>query len=100
MTNKSFLHFYVIRTDQWDNFYFDSRCAYCAKVMHKCEKIVVTIFEMCLKAHPQDKMLLRIKIHKWNEFQEQFGLSHSHQAKLLFLAKLCQGNTAMDKFKQ
>ena len=32
-------------------------------------------------------MLLRIKIHKWNEFQEQFNLSLWHQEKLLFLTK-------------
>ena len=32
-------------------------------------------------------MLLRIKIHKWNEFQEQFSLSFQHLEKVLFLAK-------------
>ena len=32
-------------------------------------------------------MLLRIKIHKWNGFQEQFSLSLQHWEKLLFLAK-------------
>ena len=32
-------------------------------------------------------MLLRIKIHKWSEFQEQFSLSLQHQENFLFLAK-------------
>ena len=74
----------VIRTDPWDNFYFDSVFAYCAKATYKCKEIVVTIFKMSLKVHPQDKMLFRIKICKWNGFQEQFSLSLRHQAKLLF----------------
>ncbi|KIJ92634.1 hypothetical protein K443DRAFT_113285, partial [Laccaria amethystina LaAM-08-1] len=65
----------------WDNFYFDSVFAYCPKGTYKCKKI---IFKMSLKVHPQDKMLLRIKIHKWNGFQEQFSLSIWHWAKLLF----------------
>ena len=34
--------------------------------MYKCKEIVVTIFKMSLKVHPQNKMLLRIQIHKWN----------------------------------
>ena len=42
---------------------------------------------MGLKVHQEDKMLLGIKIHKWNEFQEQFSLFLWHQEKLLFLAK-------------
>ena len=42
---------------------------------------------MCLEVHPEGKMLLRIKIHKWNEFQEQFSLSLWHLEKLLFLTK-------------
>ena len=62
------------------------------------KKIVVTIFEMCIKVHPQDKMLLRIKIHKWNGFQEQFSLSLQPQAKFLFLAKL--HHTVVEKLKQ
>lgn len=37
---------------------------------------------MCCKVHPQDKRLLRIKICKWNGFQEQFR------------------NRVVDKFKQ
>jgi hypothetical protein len=37
--------------------------------------------------HPEDKMLLRIKIRKWNKFQEQFSLPLWHREKLLFLAK-------------
>ena len=42
---------------------------------------------MCLEVHPEDKTLLRIKFHKWNEFQEQFSLSLRHREKPLFLAK-------------
>ena len=78
-----FCMFYVSRTDLWDNFYFGSVFAYCSKGTYKCEEIVVAIFKMSLKIHPQDKMLLRIKICKWNRFQEQFSLSLWHQAKLL-----------------
>jgi len=33
---------------------------------------------------PQDKMVLRIKICKWDRFQEQFNLSLQQQAKHLF----------------
>ena len=36
-------------------------------------------------------MLLRIKIRKWNELQEQFSLSLQQQEKLLFLAKALPG---------
>ena len=32
-------------------------------------------------------MLLKNKIHKWNELQEQFSLSLWHPEKLLFLTK-------------
>ena len=32
----------------------------------KCKEIDVAIFKMSLKMLPQDKMLLRIKIHRWN----------------------------------
>ena len=32
-------------------------------------------------------MLLKIKNHKWNEFQEQLNLSLWHWEKLLFLTK-------------
>ena len=42
---------------------------------------------MCLEVHPEDKMLLRIKICKWNEFQEQFSLSLWQPEFYLFLAK-------------
>ena len=77
----------MIGTDLWVHFYFDSVFAYRAKVMYKCKYIVVAIFKMFLEVHPEDKMLLRIKIRKWNEFQEQFSLSLQHQEKLLFLAK-------------
>jgi len=88
-----FCMFYVSRTDLWDNFYFGSVFAYCSKGTYKCEEIVVAIFKMSLKIHPQDKMLLRIKICKWNRFQEQFSLSLWHQAKLLIWAQLHLGNT-------
>jgi hypothetical protein len=62
------------------------------KGTYKCKEIVVTIFIVSLKVYPQAKMLLRIKICKWNRFQEHFSLSLWHQAKLLFLAKLRLGN--------
>ena len=62
--------------------------------MYKCKEIVVTIFKMSLKVHPQNKMLLKIQIHKWNRFQEQFCLSLWHQPKLGL------GVTIADKFKQ
>ena len=65
----------MIGTDLWDHFYFDSVFAYCANVMYKFKQIVVAIFKTSLEVHPEHKMLLRIKIHKWNEFQEQFSLS-------------------------
>ena len=77
----------MIGTDLWVHFYFDSVFASCAKVMYKCKYIVVAIFKMGLKVHPEDKMLLRIKIRKWNEFQEQFSLFLQHQEILIFLAK-------------
>jgi len=58
MTNESFCIFYVIRTDVWDNFYFDSLFAYCSKGTYKCKEIaIVTIFKINLKIHPQNKML-------------------------------------------
>ena len=72
----------MIEIDIWDHFYFDNVFSYCAKVTHKCKTIVVAIFKMCLEVHPEDKMLLKIKIHKWNEFQEQFSLSLWHWEKL------------------
>ena len=104
MTNQQHINhlctFYVIRTGLWDNFYSDSVFAYCAKAMYKCKKILATICEMCREVHPQDKMLLRIKIHKWNRCQEWSSLSLQHQTISLFLAKLCQGSTVVDKFKQ
>jgi hypothetical protein len=95
-----FCTFYVIRMDPWDNLYFDSVLAYCAKETYKCKEIVVSIFKMSFNVHPQDKMLLRIKICKWNGFQEQSSLSLQHQAKLLFLAKLHLGNTVVGHIKQ
>jgi len=68
-----FCTFYVIRTDLWDNFYFDSVFAYCSKGTYKYKEIVVAIFKMSLKIQPKDKMLLRSKTCKWNGFQEQFS---------------------------
>ena len=40
--------------------------AYCQKRAYKCKEIDVTIFKLCLKVYPQDKILLTIKIHKWD----------------------------------
>jgi len=80
---NNFCIFYVIRTDLGDYFYFDSVFGYCSKGTYKCKEIVVAIFKMSLKIHPLDKMLSRIKICKWNGFQEQFSLSLWQQAKLL-----------------
>ena len=45
-------------------------------------------------------MLLRIKICKWNEFQEQFSLSLWHHEKLLFLAKALPKEHSCGQFKQ
>ena len=73
---------YVIRTDLWDNFYFDSVFANCSEGTKKCKVIVVAIFKTSLWIHQQDKMLPRIKICKWNGSQEQFSLSFRHKAKL------------------
>ena len=80
---NNFCIFYVIRTDLGDYFYFVSVFGYCSKGIYKCKEIVVAIFKMSLKIHPLDKMLSRIKICKWNGFQEQFSLSLQEKAKLL-----------------
>ena len=62
--------------------YFDSVFANCSEGTKKCKVFVVAIFKISLKIHRQDKMLLRIKICKWNRFQEQFSLSLWREAKL------------------
>ena len=73
-----FCTFYVIKRELWDYFYFDSVFTYFFKGTYQCEEIVVTIFYMSLKVHPQDKMLLRLKICKGSGFQEQFSLVVPH----------------------
>jgi len=77
LTNESFLHHYVIRTDLWNNFNF--AFSYCSKRYTNINKLVLLFSKCVLRC----KTLLRIKICKWDGFQQKFSLSLQCQKKLL-----------------
>ena len=66
---NNFCIFYVIRTGLWNNFYFDSVFGYCSKGTYKCKEIVVAIFKMSLKVHPQDKRCQELKFANGMDFK-------------------------------
>ena len=95
LMNESFFHHYVIRTDLWNNFNFDNAFSYCSKRYTNIKKLVLLFSKCVLRC----KTPLRIKICKWDGFQQKFSLSLQCQKKLFFWAKIHPGNAVTDNFK-
>ena len=60
---------------------FESAYAYCSK---RHTNGNVAIFRMCLKMHPQDETLLRIKNYKWDGFRNNL-ICHSGARQNFYL---------------